>query len=41
MAARKTKLTIDWIVTTTGHDSEAGPDPMGVRICRISQQCMF
>ena len=27
MAARKTKLTVDWIVTTTGHGSEAGADP--------------
>ena len=27
MAARKTKLTVDWIVTTTGHGSEAGGDP--------------
>ena len=40
MAARKTKLTLDWIVTTTGHGSEAGADPMSVRICRISKQCM-
>ena len=40
MAARKTKLTVDWIVTTTGHGSEASADPMSVRICRISQQCM-
>ena len=23
MAARKTKLAVDWIVTTTGHGSEA------------------
>ena len=30
MAARKTKLTVDWIVTTTGHGSEAGGDPIGV-----------
>ena len=28
MAARKTKLTVDWIVTTTCHGSEAGGDPM-------------
>ena len=28
MAARKTKLTVDWIVTTTGHGSEAGGDPI-------------
>ena len=35
MAARKTKFTVDWIVTTTGHGSEAGADPMGVHICRI------
>ena len=27
MAARKTKFTVDWIVTTTGHGSEAGADP--------------
>ena len=27
MAARKMKLTVDWIVTTTGHGSEAGDDP--------------
>ena len=40
MAARKMKLTVDWIVTTTGHGSEVGADPMGVRICQISQQCM-
>ena len=66
MAARKTKLAVDWIVTTTGHGSEAvvlnfrtarpnikkalvvknfrtseaGADPTGVRISRISQQCM-
>ena len=40
MAARKTKLTVDWIVTTTGHGSEASADPTGVYICRISQQCM-
>ena len=40
MAARKTKLTVDWIVTTTGHGSEASADPTGVHICRISQQCM-
>ena len=40
MAARKTKLTVDWIVTTTGHGSEDSADPTGVRICRISQQCM-
>ena len=40
MAARKMKLTVDWIVTTTGHGSEASADPVGVRICRISQQCM-
>ena len=30
MAARKMKLTLDWIVTTTGHGSEAGADPTGV-----------
>ena len=24
------KLTLDWIVTTTGHGSEAGGDPTGV-----------
>ena len=30
MAARKTKLTVDWIVTTTGHGSEADGDPIGV-----------
>ena len=36
MAARKTILTVDWIVTTTGHGSEAGADPTGVRICRNS-----
>ena len=30
MAARKTKLTVGWIVTTTGHGSEAGGDPIGV-----------
>ena len=40
MAARKTILTVDGIVTTTGHGSEADADPMGVRICRISKQCM-
>ena len=40
MASRKTKLTIDWIVTITGHGSEAGADHTGVRICQISQQCM-
>ena len=40
MAARKMKLTVDWIVTTTGHGSEASADPAGVCICRISQQCM-
>ena len=40
MAARKMKLTVDWIVTTTGHGSEAGADPTGVHICWISQQCM-
>ena len=34
MAARKTILTVDWIVTTTGHGSEAGADPTGIRICR-------
>ena len=27
MAPRKTKLTLDWIVTTTGHSSEASADP--------------
>ena len=41
MAARKTKLTIDWIVTTTGHGSEAGADPMGIRICRNSLEKYF
>ena len=41
MAARKTKLTIDWIVTTTGHGSEAGADPTGVRICRNSLEKYF
>ena len=41
MAARKPKVTVDWIVsTTTDLGSEAGADPMGVHICRISQQCM-
>ena len=42
MAARKTKLTVDWIVTTTGHiSSEAGADPTGVRICRNSLEKYF
>ena len=41
MAARKTKLTVDWIVTTTGHDSEAGADPTGIRICRNSLEKYF
>ena len=41
MAARKTKLTVDWIVTTTGHGSEAGADPTGVRICRNSLEKYF
>ena len=41
MAARKTKLTVDWIVTTTGHDSEAGADPTGVRICQNSREKYF
>ena len=43
MAARKTKLTVDWIVTTTGHGSEASGDPIGVvhglsqnRVCHNS-----
>ena len=40
MAARKTKLTVDWIVTT-GHGSEAGADPTGVRICRNSLEKYF
>ena len=40
MAARKPKVTVDWIVTTTGLGSEAGADPMGVHICGISQQCV-
>ena len=40
MTARKPKLTVDWIVTTTGHGSETGADPTGIRICRISQQSM-
>ena len=31
MAARKTKLTGDWIVTT-GHGSEAGADPAYVSV---------
>ena len=31
MAARKTKLTGDWIVTT-GHGSEAGADPAWVSV---------
>ena len=41
MAARKTKFTLDWIVTTTGHGSEAGADPTGVRICRNSLEKYF
>ena len=45
MAARKTKLTVDWIVTITitGHGSEAGGDPIGVvlRICRNSLEKYF
>ena len=43
MAARKTKLTVDWIVITTGHGSEAGGDPIGVvlRICRNSLEKYF
>ena len=41
MAARKTKLTVDWIVTTTGHGSEAGTDPTGIRICRNSLEKYF
>ena len=41
MAARKTKLTVDWIVTTTGHGSEAGADPTGVHICRNSLEKYF
>ena len=41
MPARKTKLTVDWIVTTTGHGSEAGADPTGVRICRNSLEKYF
>ena len=41
MAARKTKVTVDWIVTTTGHGSEAGADPTGVRICRNSLEKYF
>ena len=41
MAARKTKVTVDWIVTTTGHGSEAGADPMGVCICRNSLEKYF
>ena len=43
MAARKTKLTVDWIVTTTGHGSEAGGDPIGLvlRICRNSLEKYF
>ena len=41
MAARKTKLTLNWIVTTTGHGSEAGADPTGVRICRNSLEKYF
>ena len=34
MAARKTKLTVDWIVTTTGEAM------LTLRICGVSQQCM-
>ena len=43
MAARKTKLTVGWIVTTTGHGSEAGGDPIGVvlHICRNSLEKYF
>ena len=41
MAARKTKLTVDWIVTTTGHGSEASADPTGVRICLNSLEKYF
>ena len=41
MAARKTKLTLDWIVTTTGHGCEASADPTGVRICRNSLEKYF
>ena len=45
MAARKTKLTVDWIVTTTGHGSEAGGDPTSIglvlRICRNSLEKYF
>ena len=40
MAARKTKLTVDWIVTTTGHGSEAGGDPIGV-VLRIFPRKIF
>ena len=41
MAARKTKITVDWIDTTTGHGSEAGADPTGVHICRNSLEKYF
>ena len=36
MAVRKTKFTVDWIVTTTGHGSEAGADPT----YNVPIQCM-